>query len=111
MKAALFEVDSWAGHEVYIIEGDTASDILVKFAQLQELDSLISFGRDLGSRTDQKPLDVLEKLLDKCYSGRLTMRELKYLHVNVSAGEVKCSGIAETDEEVDKLYDDNPDAR
>ncbi len=49
-------------------------------------------------------------MLDKHYSGELTMQDLHTFDVKISIGAMKCSGIAETDEAVDALIKNNPDA-
>lgn len=111
MKAALFEPDSWRGHQKYIFKGESASDILAKFEQIQDLSCLVLMGRDHEGKKGQKQFDALEKMLDKYYSGELTMQDLQSFDVKISIGAMKCSGIAESDEAVEKLIADNPDAR
>lgn len=34
MNAALFEMDSWLGHQKYIFKGNSASAILAQFEQI-----------------------------------------------------------------------------
>lgn len=56
-------------------------------------------------------MDVLESMLEKYYSGELTMQDLQAFDVKISLGGMKCTAIAETDEAIEKLIADNPDAR
>jgi len=111
MNAALFEMDSWLGHQKYIFKGETASDILAKFEQIQDLSCLVWMGREREGKKGQKQLDKLEAMLEKYESGELTMQDLQDFDVTISIGAMKCSGIAETDEAVEKLIANNPDAR
>lgn len=111
MKAALFELDSWLGHQKYIFKGENASEILAKFERIQDLSCLVRMGRGNEGKKGQKQLDALEEMLEKYYSGELTMQDLQAFDVTIGIGGMKCSGIAETDEAVEKLIADNPDAR
>lgn len=110
MNAALFEMDSWLGHQKYIFKGTCASTILSQFERVQDLSCLVRMGRGSEGKKGQKQLDRLEELLKKHYSGDLTMQDLLDFDVMLSIGAMKCTGIAETDEEIEKLIADNPDA-
>jgi len=110
MKAALFEMDSWLGHQKYIFKGEDASEIFSEFERIQNLSCLVRMGRANEDEEGQQQLDVLENMLEKYCSGELTMQDLKEFDVEISLGDMKCSGIAETDEELETLQNDNPDA-
>ena len=110
MNAALFEMDSWLGHQKYIFEGEDASEILSKFERIQDLSCLVRMGRSEEGKKGQKQLDKLEEILEKHYSGELTMDDLKTFDIKISLGAMNCSGIAEGDDEIEAMKSNNPDA-
>ena len=52
---------------------------------------------------EQPQLDALETLLAKYHSGKLTMQDLKEFNIKLSAGAIRCSGIAENKAEIETL--------
>lgn len=98
MKAALIETDGWAGHEAAVYTGEDAQEILFKFSRSQDLDCLLRMAKE-----NEDAADALEDLLDKYNYGELVMADLQTMDIRFPAGAIRCSGIAETDEEVAAL--------
>ena len=110
MNAALFEFDGWLGHQKYIFKGETAADILRKVELIQDLSCLVMMGRFYESKEGQKQVDLLENLMEKYYNGTVTMQDLQPFTIKLSVGAAKCSAVADSDEAVEKLIAENPDA-
>ena len=110
MNAGLFEMDSWLGHQKYIFKGEDASDILSKFERIRDLSCLVRMGRANEGKKGQKQLDKLEKILEKYYSGDLTMDDLKDFDIKISLGAMKCSDIAIGEDEIEVMKNNNQDA-
>ena len=112
MKAALFEMESWLGNEQYIFEGDTASEMLSKFENVQDLGCLARMGRrQEHSAEGKKAIDDLEVLLDKHYAGVLTDDDLLSLDIKISIGAIKCSAIVEGEDAIADLRTAHPKAK
>lgn len=103
MVAAVFFLDSWAGHNEYFLEGEDASDLLTQFEEVQDLSCIVHMGRMNGEKKDQKELDKLEELLEKHQNGDLEMSDLKGFSIDVSVGKMGVLATAETDEEIGSL--------
>lgn len=111
MYAALFEMDSWLGHQQYIFEGKCASELLIKFEQIQDLSCLVMMGRGEEGAAGQKALDKLEDILNKHYSGKLTTEDLQTLDIKISLGTIKCASIVEGEEAIKTLREAHPSAQ
>lgn len=111
MYAALFEMASWMGCYQYILEGNSASDLLSEFEQVQDLGCLIRMGRSQESKKGQKELDKLEAILNKYYDGSLTADDLLTIDIAISLGTIKCVCIEEGDDAVETLKAQYPSAR
>ena len=112
MKAALFEMESWMGTEEYIFEGASASEMLSKFENVQDLGCLVRMGsREERSAAGKKAIRDLEALLDKHYSGELTDADLLSLDIKISIGAIKCSAIVEGEEAIADLRTAHPKAK
>lgn len=112
MYAALFEMTSWMGTEQHIFTGNSASEMLSKFEDVQSLDCLVRMGRrEERSAAGKKAINDLESLLDKHYSGALTNEDLLSLDIKISLGTIKCVVILEGDDAADKLKAEYPKAR
>ena len=112
MFAALFEIESWLGTEQYIIEGDTASEMLSRFENVQDLECLVRMGQnEERSSAGKKAIKALEYLLDKHYSGSLTYKDLLELDVKISIGAIKCIAIVEGKEAIAQLRKAHPKAK
>ena len=103
MKAAFIEMDVWMGHMQYIFTGEDASEILIKFNQVQDLSCLVNMGFCQEGPAGQAGLDKIEELIDKHYDGELTMQDFKDFDVRLSIGSMYCTAIAETYEEIEEL--------
>ena len=112
MFAALFEMESWLGTEQYIFEGDTASEMLSRFENVQDLGCLVRMGQhEERSSAGKRAIQALEDLLDKHYSGSLTNKDLLELDVKISIGAIKCVTIVEGNEAIAQLRKDHPNAK
>lgn len=112
MFAALFEMESWLGTEQYIFEGDTASEMLSRFENVQDLGCLVRMGQhEERSSAGKRAIKALEDLLDKHYSGSLTNKDLLELDVKISIGAIKCVTIVEGNEAIAQLRKDHPNAK
>ena len=112
MKAALFEMESWLGNEEYIFEGDSASEMLSKFENVQDLGCLVRMGRrEERSAAGKKAINDLEALLDKHYAGELTDADLLSLDIKISIGAIKCLAIVEGEDAIADLRSAHPKAR
>ncbi len=112
MYAALFEMTSWMGTEQYIFTGNTASEMLSRFEDVQSLECLVRMGRrEERSASGKKAINDLEALWDKHYSGALTNDDLLGLDIKISIGSIKCVVILEGDDAADKLKAEYPKAR
>lgn len=112
MYAALFETESWLGTRQYIFEGGSASELLSKFENIQNLQCLVHMG--LAEETSPaaiKSISKLSKLLDSHYDGTLTVEELKTLDLKISIGAVKCVTVIEGDDAADQLKKAYPNAK
>lgn len=77
---------------------------------MQDLSCLVRIGRGAEGKKGQKELDKLEDTLEKNYSGDLDMADLAAFDVSISLGTIKCSAIAEGEEGIRQLKENNPDA-
>ena len=112
MFAALFEMESWLGTEQYIFEGDTASEMLSRFENVQDLGCLVRMGQhEERSSAGKRAIKALEDLLDKHYSGSLANKDLLELDVKISIGAIKCVTIVEGNEAIAQLRKDHPNAK
>ena len=111
MKAAIIEMDSWLGHQVYLFTGENASEILNKFERIQDPSCLLQMGRMREGKKGQKQLDTLEAMLGKYYSGEISMQDLQSFDIKMSIGAMKCSGIAENDSVLELLKQVHPEAQ
>lgn len=111
MYAGLFELNSWMGKEQYVFVSDTATDLLNKFERVQDLSCLIAMGMDREDEAGKESLERLKELLNKHYSGQLTIDELKLLDVQISLGSFKCVDIIEGDDAEKLLREKFPDAK
>lgn len=84
-------------------EGNTAAEIMRKVEDYQDFDCLLRMGRMQEDSAEQKELDKLEAFLDKYYDGTLEMSDVQNLDIRLSIGDFICHGIAEGEEEIDKL--------
>ena len=112
MFAALFEMESWLGIEQYIFEGNTASEMLSQFENIQDLGCLVRMGmRKERSSAGKSAIKALEDLLDKHYSGSLTNNDLLELDVKISIGAIKCVTIVEGSGSIAQLREEYPNAK
>ena len=112
MYAALFEMERRLGTEQYIFTGNSASELLSKFEEVQSLECLAEMGkRQERSATGKKAIMLLEELLDKHLSGTMTIEDLLSLDIKISLGSIKCIKILEGDDAKDKLKLEYPKAR
>lgn len=111
MFASLFEMTSWMGCQQYIFTGNSASDLLSAFEQVQDLGCLVRMGRSQEKKKGQEELEKLEAVLNKYYDGSLTPDDLLTLDISISIGTIKCVCIEEGDDGVEKLKAQFPNAR
>ena len=112
MFAALFEMESWLGTKKYIFEGGTASEMLSRFEEVQDLGCLVRMGQhEERSVAGKRAIKALEDLLDKHYSGGLTNKDLLELDVRTSIGAIKCITVVEGNEAIAQLRKDHPKAK
>lgn len=84
-------------------EGDTPSDVIRSVEKVQDFNCLLRMGRMEEGKKGQKELSKLEAFLEKYYEGSLRVEDISNLDVKLSIGTIKCLGIAESDEEIEKL--------
>lgn len=111
MYAAVFEMSSWMGLEKHILKGQTASDLLDEFENIQSLSCLVRMGKSQERGAARKALEKVEEILEKSYDGSLTPEELLTLDIKISLGTIKCVEILEGDDAFEKLKAAYPDAR
>ena len=111
MYVALFEMSSWMGLEQHIVCGNSASDLLYEFEEIQHLGCLVRMGRCEEDAEGQKMLDKLEEILNKRDNGDLTNEDLLTLDIKISLGTIKCVEIVKGAKSVQQLKDKYPNAR
>ena len=97
--AALIEI-GWVKR---CFEGNNPYEIIREVEKIQDFSCLMRMGRMEEDRQGQKELNKLERFLRKYYNSTLTIKDIKNLDIHLSLGNIKCHGLAETEEEVIKL--------
>jgi len=88
---------------IKVFEGKTPLEIIKKAYKYQDFDCLLEQGREFEDEEGQKELDKLEVFINKYHSKQLTMEDIKNLDIKLGIGDIRCVGIAEGDEEINKL--------
>lgn len=86
-----------------VYSGDDASEIIKQVEKVQEFDCLISMGRSMGELSEQNEINKLEQFVSLYRTGELTMQDIKKLDIKLSVGNIKCTGVAESEDEISKL--------
>lgn len=92
---AVIEMTSWMGTHQHIVKGDSASELLSEFEEIQSLNCLVRMGRMEENASGQKQLDKLEVILEKKMNGELTIAELKKMNIKLSIGSIQCMEVFE----------------
>ena len=103
MVAAIFCMDTWMGHEEHFIEGENASELLDNFEKYQDLSCLSRMASSMGTKKDLKEIKKLDAILDKQYSGELSIEDLKDFKLDISIGKLSISDVASTPDEIEKI--------
>ena len=112
MYASLFEIKSWLGTDQYIFEGESASEMLSQFENVQSLECLVEMGRSHErSKSGKQAIDDLEKMLEKHYSDELEIEDLLKFDIKISLGEMRCITVVEGDDAIAQLRAEYPKAR
>ena len=111
MYAALFELDSWMGKNQHILEGESASDLLSEFEEVQSLTCLAQMGRMQEDANGQKELDKLDVILGKHFNGELTVEDLLTLDITLKIGSIKCVEVLEGATAIEELRSKYPKAK
>ncbi|MBR5317673.1 MAG: hypothetical protein IKU39_07250 [Lachnospiraceae bacterium] len=111
MVAAVIELKSWMGTHQHFMIGETPSEIIEKFEDIQDLHCLARMGRQREETAEgQKALDKLDAFLKKVDSGRLTLRDIMKFSFQLEVGSFRCLGIAIDGEAIERLKKSYPNA-
>lgn len=97
--AAIIEL----GWTAALFEADDPCGIIRKVEDVQDFWCLLSMGYLYEGKTGQRELSKLEAFLQKYYDGSLIMDDIKGLDIHLSAGDIVCHGIAQTEEEIESF--------
>lgn len=97
--AALIEI----GWVKKTFEGDDPCGIIKKVEDIQDFDCLLMMGSMYETGKGKKELAKLRDFLAKYHDESLTMEDIKNLDIKLSAGQIICLGIAETEDEIEAL--------
>ena len=112
MVGAVIELKSWLGTNQYFVQGENPFEIMIEFEKKQDLHCLARMGRQHETtKKGQKELDKLDDFLDKYDSQELTLSEIKEFAYELEVGSFKCLGIADGEDEIQKLKNDFPEAK
>ena len=111
MYAALFELNSWMGKNQHIFEGQSASDLLSEFEEVQSLTCLAQMDRMQEDANGQKELDKLDVILGKHFNGELTVEDLLTLDITLKIGSIKCAEVLEGATAIEELRSKYPKAK
>lgn len=111
MYAAVFEMVSWMGTNVYFYSGKTPDDLIRQFERVQDLDCLVFMGREEEDSKGQKEIDRIEAFMEKHHARTLTINDVKEFAFTLSIGSFRCIDVAEGKEAVDALKAAHPEAR
>jgi len=103
MVAAIFCMDTWMGHEEHFFVGENASELLDQFERYQDLACLSGMANSMGTKKDAKEIKKLDELLEKRYSGDLSIDDLRNFNLDISVGKLSVSEVATTPDEIDKI--------
>lgn len=95
----------------HYFEGDNASEILSQFERYQDLGCLSRMAKMQGTKKDQKAIKVLDELLDKYYSGELSMDDLEGFSLEISIGSFGVDKVAKNDTEVEELRSESTSSK
>lgn len=85
---AVIEMTSWLGTYQHIVRGNTPSDLIEDFENIQSLGCLVRMGRREEDAEGQKNLDVLEEILNKVASRELAEEDFKTFDIKTSLGRI-----------------------
>lgn len=86
---AVIQMTSWLGTFQHIVRGDTPSDLIEDFDNIQNLRCLLDMGRQEEGAEGQRSLDVLEDILNQCANRELIEDDFKLFDINISLGRIK----------------------
>ncbi len=91
------------GWQTGVFEGDEPWEIILAASDIQDFDCLLMMGSMYETSKGKKELAKLRDFLSKYHDETLTMEDIKNLDIKLSAGDIICLGIAETEEEIEAL--------
>ena len=84
-----------------VFEADTVRGIIDEAAKVQDFDCLLRMAQ--FEEEDEEQLSKFESFLDKYHYGRLTVKDIQNLDIELSIGDIKCLGFARTQKEISEL--------
>lgn len=99
---ALFEQSNAVAKD-YILRAGNITGIAKLFIYDDEIQCLVSMGRSMGTKQDQKELDKIEDFESALRNDEITREYLEKFSFKLSTGTHKCIMTAETAEEIDNL--------
>lgn len=92
------------GYFTSFYEDDDACGIVSQIEKNQDFDCLIRMGyaNETGKK-GQAEVKKLESFVKKYRNEELSLEDIEKLNVHFSIGDIKCHGVARTDEEIEAL--------
>ncbi len=102
MYAAMIEI----GWMKQVVEGESANAIIDAISRYQDFGCLVTMAKQ---RESSYTYSKLKAFVDKYRKRALTMDDIKNLDIGLSIGSIRCHGVAEGDEEIEKLKENAKD--